>query len=738
MNPFADLPDVQKNKPASVASSNPFADLPSVGIPKKQEKKQSKVGAMVKSLVSAPATIAARPVQAIQATGQMIEDAPKLSQFKTSSEDITQENDALMRQYRAIKAAGGDTTAIAQKIRDNNARLVSETRDVTPLFNRRAFSGGVIAETPENFKDVKKDVGRAIQTVALGTSAPLVGGAAFGVGSSLEQGNDLLSVQTLVNTALGAGGGKVADWIGKPLLNAAGKVVGVITPQILKDTAAKGANALQQFAQNNKLLGGVASDLSENIAKGATKAEEGVGTLFKSGKSGVKETLSKQYPAFSKNNIQKYYTEINEKDIVRPITENAPAYRNATKVYTNAKNRGIDLEKVGTERGIRHDRLHDGKNYNTQDTVDALRGENYELSNTVGREALKAAEPGVQRIPVQTVRERLLKQIDDFPASQYDEVEKEFMRKQVLQRYGDNSSTIKKYANGYSLTDLHDNRILSAKRGKYNPKGEPIDNLNAELRREEGRIFAEILDQNIPEGLPIKDFRRELEKTFMLADYLESLHLKKVPEGVTKKAVRLFGRAAAATVGGKVGGFPGSILGSQYGDMLFSTFQTLPNPVKNKVLASIKVQDPKAFKALQEYTKNQGIQQATRLRLPEGGTSSFKPTGSTLFSTPEGRITPVLQEAVDAAARETGKIKTPKASLKGAKARMKLKEILENSVENISENNLPVIDIGKLPKAPSGAIDVSKLTAPQIRSLEILLKNMEPYIPENKLPSIQF
>ena len=119
--------------------------------------------------------------------------------------------------------------------------------------------GGLIAPAPNNAADVEKDVGRAAETVALGTGAPIAGGALFGAGASLEQGNDLLSAQTALNTVLGgvAGGlgAKVlaSKWVGRPLFNAAGKVVGTITPKIIKNVAANGADAVAKFAATHNL-----------------------------------------------------------------------------------------------------------------------------------------------------------------------------------------------------------------------------------------------------------------------------------------------------------------------------------------------------------------------------------------------------------------------------------------------------------------------------------------------------
>lgn len=129
---------------------------------------------------------------------------------------------------------------------------------------------GFVAPTPDNFSDVKKDVGRGVQTVALGMPGLASGGAAFGVGSSLEQGNDLFSTQTALQTGLGAGGGKLLGVLGKPLLNVAGKGISKVTPQVVKDIASKGVGAVDDFMSSRQIL---PKNVSKAINLGAEKVE---------------------------------------------------------------------------------------------------------------------------------------------------------------------------------------------------------------------------------------------------------------------------------------------------------------------------------------------------------------------------------------------------------------------------------------------------------------------------------
>lgn len=146
------------------------------------------------------------------------------------------------------------------------AELLGASSDQVDKFSNK-YSGGLVKPVPQNGGDVKKDVGRAAQTVALGMG-PVTGGATFGFGNSLEQGNDIFSGQTVFQTVLGAGAGKVLDLIGKPVFNAAGKAISKITPQFLSDIASQGVKAVEEFAASHDILPkAVGKAVNETIKK---------------------------------------------------------------------------------------------------------------------------------------------------------------------------------------------------------------------------------------------------------------------------------------------------------------------------------------------------------------------------------------------------------------------------------------------------------------------------------------
>lgn len=559
------------------------------------------LASFAKGIFGAPLTIAARPIQAAAEVGQFL---------------------------------GGGINAV-----DPDA--IDAATSKIPLI------GGLIAPVDRNFGDVKKDVGRAAETVALGTGAPIAGGALFGAGASLEQGNDLLSVQTAADAAIGGAGGKVLEWLGKPLLNAAGKVVGTITPKIIKDAAAGGADSLAKFAATHDLPLGISTvtkPIATGIQKGTEAIDSAIGSGFKKGGAALQKVAADQFPGLSPVN---HFKKVNEADFVKPSTINKPGYANATRVFNDAKARDIDIGKVATDRGIITDTLHEDGTYNTKPAEQAIRQKNYDSSNTVGRKAIQEAQVNVRRVPTDTVRTALREKINSIPDTSINDRTREQMLAKVDKDFGADSPSARAHPDGYNLENLNDSRISADKDAYAN--GQAKKSKTAQYYKYQRQVFGDLFDKHTPDTAPLKAFRAELEKNFKLADYLKALHGKKVPQNITQKAIRLFGRGVGGTLGSHLGGFPGFLAGSNVGDLLFSHFEALPNPIKIKVLKASLSDNPAAIDELKKYVASQQFIRDTQLKLPAPGETSAKPLPSpTLFSTKGGQVTPSLQEAVDA------------------------------------------------------------------------------------------
>lgn len=131
-----------------------------------------------------------------------------------------------------------------------------------PTENIDKFTlGGLIAPTPKNYEDVTKDIGRGIQTALTGglggvasgafkgaglartAGLGAIEGAGFGLGASMEQGNDILSPETAKQVALGGGIGAIApvvlSGIGKTVSKKATPVVEQAIETPIESTVAK-------------------------------------------------------------------------------------------------------------------------------------------------------------------------------------------------------------------------------------------------------------------------------------------------------------------------------------------------------------------------------------------------------------------------------------------------------------------------------------------------------------------
>lgn len=145
----------------------------------------------------------------------------------------------------------------------------------------KRLSRGLVAPTPQNIQDVKKDVGRGIQTAltgglgtvagraatgatALGTAARIgaIEGAGYGIGASLEKGNKLLSKETLKEVGIGAAGGAALPVVGNVVGKALGRKVVPKATQVAEEIADTTVDAIpkESLEESAKWRGGYPTD----------------------------------------------------------------------------------------------------------------------------------------------------------------------------------------------------------------------------------------------------------------------------------------------------------------------------------------------------------------------------------------------------------------------------------------------------------------------------------------------
>jgi hypothetical protein len=309
------------------------------------------------------ATMLARPLQALQSAGELLgSNQGELTKLSAQNTHGMQSVERLIQQK---KAQGLDTSHLEKTLSDIQGTPDYAAQEQQNQANYQPSSGGIVAPAPQNFSDVQKDVGRAVQTVALGLG-PVAGGASFGLGSSLEQGNDLFSGQTAFQTVLGGAAGKVLGLIGEPIMNAAGKVISKITPDFLSNIASQGSKAIEDFAASHDILPQFASDAVNSGAKAIkdvtnkyidTPIDEGInkaGELISSAKDNIsnlgKQPFNEVYTQHAQNqkalnnSFNQNTIKIGENQVT-PI-DTIEKYENTPKVSKNSK---LDMTEVMEE-----------------------------------------------------------------------------------------------------------------------------------------------------------------------------------------------------------------------------------------------------------------------------------------------------------------------------------------------------------------------------------------------------
>lgn len=584
------------------------------------EKKDGLLMGMAKAIVTAPATMVARPFQAAQSLGQVLGSDPEglLEASKAKSDQ-----DLKLVQLRNEKRARGeDTSRLDKYIRENiNGRPDAAAQEIQNEIDWKPSSGGIVAPAPENLADLKKDVGRGIQTVALGVGSPISAGAGFGFGSSLEQGNDVLSLDTLTSTLVGMGFGKALDLVGKPLLNASGKVIGTITPKILKDVAGKGSNAVSNFMKQHELLGGVVKPVAEKITKGAEAFDKGVNKLFTGTRKAISSAAKSQYPDFT-DDTAKYYEKTEMDKLMKPTKESGPTFVKAKEVAKQAEARGIDLKKVAARNKVyTSDHVVDGR-YSTGDIAEALSDDAVSGGATVFRPALAEAEGGAKRVPLSEVRQRIESKIRRVPDRVLSPEQKEDFIQKMYEEYADNSSTALVRRNGYSLTNLYDSKLQTSSKLYKEPKGGGVqtlsDNLTGQRKKIESDVFKELLIENAPPELKIPDYFKAQEEKFMLANYLRTLDGKKAVRTLFQRGVKRSAQLFGATFGAEAAGPFGMFSGYQFGGMMADTFNNASNPVKIAFLKNIGKTPPEIYGIMRQYVTEAEALRLTRPLLPAG------------------------------------------------------------------------------------------------------------------------
>jgi len=481
--------------------------------------------------------------------------------------------------------------------------------------------GGLVAPIPQNMGDVKKDVGRGIETVALGMGSPIAGGAAFGLGGSLEQGNDLFSLQTLLQTTVGAGAGAVLAKVGKPIFDKAGKVVGAVTPKFLKDLALKGAGSVEKWMAQQELLGGIAKPLSEKITTGAAAFDKGVTDIATNATTKAKNLFKGQYPDAGKG-ATTYFENLEVNKLMSPSNpKGGSGYtKKAAEVNADASRRGINIKNELKKNKIyASEHIDSDGKFRFNETADALGNEAMTGGADFLRPALREAAPGVERVSIQEARQEMINRIMKEPASSISPEQKKVMIKRILNEYGDNSVTASMYKNGYNLEDLYNTKLqTTGQLYKKNKIGVQTiaDTLTMKQKEIESKVFADLLKKKAPKSLGLEQYFKENEAKFITANYLRTLEGKKAPKSLFQRGLQQASKLSGGIIGLNAVGPFGFLSGYQFGGLASNTFINMSNPVKAAYLRSIKIPPSEARNIMRMFVSDAKADRL--LRMSEG------------------------------------------------------------------------------------------------------------------------
>lgn len=459
----------------------------------------------------------------------------KLQPVSEGSQQKTEEGSGAGNFVKSLVSA--PLTLAARPIQLGAELLGAKSEDVNKYTKK--LTGGIVAPVPENGADVKKDVGRAAETIALG-AGPVSGGALFGAGNSLEQGNDLFSKQTAIQTGVGAIGGKMLDLIGKPLLDVTGKVIGKITPEVIKDVANKGASAVEEFTARHQIL---PENVANVINKGADKAETIANKPFEVGGNLVKKPFVK-----TPENIIKS----REKELAA-IDSN---YANMRKASSFSKDAGTEsrrrvastdiLSGSVDENGLIRTKGKDGP-------IDQYKAQTVDKAEGVVRKNLEARG---EKVKLTTVEKELTKAVKESGlqgknlTSALSDVKKEVAGYKLRAKNGE-----------VPLTLVHDAKVDNYNSINYFTAPEVKTG-----RKAIARGLKTIIEDN--SKFNVKEVNGELAKYLDDIKFLERLDGKRVKGGKLGKyfaqiSGNIIGGAAGAAVGGPVGSAAGTILGGE-------------------------------------------------------------------------------------------------------------------------------------------------------------------------------
>ncbi len=312
--------------------------------------------------------------------------------------------------------------------------------------------------------------------------------------------------------------------------------------------------------------------------------------------------------------ISDVYKNASIKDWSAPANSNTAGFKTPAGIFNSALDKGNNIAEGLVNSGIKlSDNVENGR-YNTTDTAGSLRADAGQLSKDGLRPALQTADYYTPKTSVDEITKSAIDTINKNKSITAGD--KETL---IANAKAEGQALANKYPDGMSLTDMHDEKITYGSNVKRSPFGDPATNMKATLNESFRDTLKNKVEDKSPDGLPVKEFNKALSDKYKQADYLDSLHGKKVPTTIFKRIGKKLGQVAGLGIATHFGGgLLGDIAGYHLGGSVESFFSNMSNPVKSMFLDNLPKSNPAAFAKLSQFIKDTGQEAALRPQLEAG------------------------------------------------------------------------------------------------------------------------
>jgi len=470
-----------------------------------------------------------------------------------------------------------------------------------------------------------------------------------GLGAASEAATGLTN--TVADLVPGGVGKEILGNVGKVMqggINNVGDVLGTLGSMLGSTKAAQDivnrfpglSDALINAGQATATAGAQAGNISgtilgaEGVAGAGDKALSAAGDAVKgtaNEASNIASDVKNSSPVQSIKDKATQMAQNAEADAWKRPSTKATGYNKAADIYKNAEAQGNDISQKLANSGVKiSDHVETTstgrKVFDTSDTADKIRADAMKTSNEMLRPALEKADASGE-VPKTPVKDLINEAKNNI---QNDKSVPEENKQALISKINRAQQALQSaHPDGLSLTDLHNEKIVRDLNSKYSPVGDIGTNMEAVKNKAIGDAARGMVEDKAPEGIPVKEFNKALSEQHQMANYLDALHGKSVPQSLLSKVSKWTAKVAGAGVGGSLGGgVMGDLAGYHLGGVVESMLENIPAKVRGSLLDNLKESNPEAFDKVKAYLDNNASDQTPNAQAAttknSGGNSASK------------------------------------------------------------------------------------------------------------------